>query len=352
MSNEQLLEKMYNQSKISKDTLNHLMNGVKSTSSLENGCDEKDAGLRVTVIIPTHNRKERLKRCINSILSQNYSNIEIIVVDDNSSDETHRITEEVNYKDIVYLRNNKSLGAGGSRRKGYEHSTGDIIIFCDDDDYYVDMDYFKKANSRFQANDELVMLCSNSLIMLSEFNKYEARDIRLEDLVSTKNYLNEFGISYDKPNSTFTLALRKKHLDKIEYKNLVLFNDTSIYLYALLAKGQVGYLREYIGVYEIHGNNMSTSMNTEFLLENLNSKKDIYEKAKKEGLLVRPQQWLFNQINITVMYLIYGSKPKIKEITKVANWVLKNMQGKYMIIQWMKIYYAYLKVTLKAKIKS
>ena len=91
----------------------------------------------VTVIIPTHNRKERVVRAIRSVLKQTYNNIEVIIVDDGSTDGTENEVSKVfeNEMDrIIYIRQKESKGAAVARNIGITKSKGKYISFLDSDD--------------------------------------------------------------------------------------------------------------------------------------------------------------------------------------------------------------------------
>lgn len=99
---------------------------------------------KVTVIIPTYNRARTLDRAINSVLNQSYSNIEVIVIDDNSKDNTTEIIEHVNDKRLKYIKLNENKGACFARNLGIQNSTGEYIAFQDsDDEWYRDKLYMQ-----------------------------------------------------------------------------------------------------------------------------------------------------------------------------------------------------------------
>ncbi|HII60985.1 glycosyltransferase family 2 protein [Pyrococcus horikoshii] len=93
----------------------------------------------VSVVLPTYNRAKVLPRAIESVLNQTYTNIELIIVDDGSRDNTKEIIREFQSQDerIVYLRNKRNLGANAARNIGIMHSTGEFIAFMDSDDMWL-----------------------------------------------------------------------------------------------------------------------------------------------------------------------------------------------------------------------
>ncbi|MCD4780907.1 MAG: glycosyltransferase [Candidatus Omnitrophica bacterium] len=88
----------------------------------------------VSVIIPTRNRANMLKKSIQSALDQTYTHIEIIIVDDASTDRTHDIICEIKDPRIKYIKHQKTKGGSAARNTGIKMSQGDYIALIDDDD--------------------------------------------------------------------------------------------------------------------------------------------------------------------------------------------------------------------------
>lgn len=91
---------------------------------------------KISVIVPVYNVEKYLKRCIDSILNQTYKNLEIILIDDGSTDNSLEICEIYKKKDErIILIHKKNSGLGLTRNVGMENSTGKYIMFVDSDDY-------------------------------------------------------------------------------------------------------------------------------------------------------------------------------------------------------------------------
>ena len=88
----------------------------------------------VSFIIPTFNRVNYLKRAINSVLNQTITDLELIIVDDNSKDNTENFVRGIKDSRIRYFKNSINRGAQFSRNKGIFYSKGKYINFLDDDD--------------------------------------------------------------------------------------------------------------------------------------------------------------------------------------------------------------------------
>ncbi len=92
----------------------------------------------IGVIVPNYNSGTYIKRCLDSLLEQEYKVNEIIVVDDCSTDESKKIVKEYTEKNdnIILLENEKNMGVSYSRNRGIENAKSEYIMFCDSDDWY------------------------------------------------------------------------------------------------------------------------------------------------------------------------------------------------------------------------
>lgn len=92
---------------------------------------------KVSVLVAAYNVEAYISKCIQSIIDQTYRNIEIIVVDDHSTDGTGRICDEMAYKDprVICIHHEKNRRLPGTRNTGLDNATGDYITFVDGDDW-------------------------------------------------------------------------------------------------------------------------------------------------------------------------------------------------------------------------
>ena len=90
----------------------------------------------VSIVTATHNRSDLVQRAINSLLNQTYKNIEILVIDDGSSDDTQEVLNNYSDSRVHILKNNIAKGACHARNKGIFLAKGEFITFLDDDDEF------------------------------------------------------------------------------------------------------------------------------------------------------------------------------------------------------------------------
>lgn len=110
----------------------------------------------VSVIIPMYNAEKSIEKCVGSIIQQTYTNLEIIIVNDGSVDNSPYIVENFQKNDHrVKLINKKNEGASAARNTGLEYCTGDYIYFIDSDDY-VDKEIIEVYLSAMKGKDMVI----------------------------------------------------------------------------------------------------------------------------------------------------------------------------------------------------
>ena len=113
--------------------------------------------MKVSVIIPVYNTGEKLRRCLDSIIAQEYSDLECIVVDDGSTDVSVAIIDEYAAKDVRFKAVHKiNGGVSSARNYGLEIANGDWIVFVDSDDYLLP-DHISSMMAAVSDDVDLVM---------------------------------------------------------------------------------------------------------------------------------------------------------------------------------------------------
>lgn len=109
---------------------------------------------KVSVLIPTYNSQKYIKRCLDSVLNQSYKNIEIVIVDDGSKDNTVEIINEYisKYDNIKLICKEKNEGLFLSRKTAIENCSGDVIAFLDSDDF-IEQNYYEVVVSNLKSNN-------------------------------------------------------------------------------------------------------------------------------------------------------------------------------------------------------
>lgn len=268
----------------------------------------------ISVIIPTYNRSKMLVEAITSVINQVEVEKEIIVIDDNSTDDTEKVVRSM--KGITYLKNSSNKGPGYSRNLGYKSANGDYIVFMDDDDYYTDHYFYRKALSIFEQNSNLGFVAGCAKYGYSD-GKTKEHPLNIHGYIDGSTYLNNFHINWEKPDSTFSAVFKKTVLEDADFCNLQMMNDATIYMNALLY-GDAYILKDYIGIYRIHNTNISKTISCYFIIDNLKEKEKILHRMPNLS-----RNWWYKQFKLTFVYYAI-TNPPIKEERELITWGIKH----------------------------
>ena len=113
---------------------------------------------KISVIIPVYNTEKYLKECLDSIVNQTLKDIEIICVDDGSTDDSLSILQEYAKKDNrIMIIDQKNSGVSSARNSGLDKATGEYLAFVDPDDW-IDKDMYEQTIG-YMANNDLDIVC-------------------------------------------------------------------------------------------------------------------------------------------------------------------------------------------------
>jgi len=125
---------------------------------------------KISVIVPVYNTCEYLEKCIDSICKQTYSNLEIIIVDDGSTDNSADLCDLLEKRDDrIKVFHKKNGGLSDARNYGIEHSTGEYLSFIDSDDY-IEKDMYKYMLSNIIKYNCEIAICGWYLVKNNEIN--------------------------------------------------------------------------------------------------------------------------------------------------------------------------------------
>lgn len=113
---------------------------------------------KVSVIIPVYNSEKYVEKCIRSVMNQTYRDLEIIIVNDGSTDRSGEILEGLSAEDVrIHLLHQENSGVAAARNRGLEEATGKYLTFIDGDDY-IAKDYIESLyNAAVEKRAEIVI---------------------------------------------------------------------------------------------------------------------------------------------------------------------------------------------------
>lgn len=126
-------------------------------------------GAKVSVIIPVYNAEKYLEECLDSVLGQTLKEIEVICLDDGSTDNSLKILQEYEKRDErLIVLSHANQGAGYERNKGIRIASGEYIAFVDSDDFYPNQNVLNLLYSK--AVTHKVSICGGSLLFFIQGN--------------------------------------------------------------------------------------------------------------------------------------------------------------------------------------
>lgn len=150
---------------------------------------------KISVVVPVYNGSKTLRACIASVIAQNYEDMEIIAVDDGSTDDSAGILREYS---AVRLINQDNAGVSNARNKGVELSNGDYIAFIDQDDVW--------STDKLTKQMILMNECKNIRYIFCNFKRFDHNNVKQYPLSNSE--LNDF---------IYTLPFTKHMLNNVSF---------------------------------------------------------------------------------------------------------------------------------------
>jgi len=285
---------------------------------------------RVSIVLPTYNGAKYIRKSVDSCLNQTYKNIELIIVDDASIDETRDIIKSYKDNRIKYIKNEENLGLSKSLNKGFSQSSGEYLTWTSDDNFY---------------SEEAIGL------MAEKLNIYKKIDFVYADyyiIDENGNFVRKINVGpikeLDRTNCIGPCFLyRRKIYEKIGDFNpeIVVVEDYEYWL-RVREKFRMKRINSYLYYYRQHKESLSNkygleitedineiirdgyiSLSTKYCLEGekLYYKND-YSRAKKlfiKSLLLNP----FNLYSLRVLSFIFLPPHLAEKIRKIKREILK-----------------------------
>jgi glycosyltransferase involved in cell wall biosynthesis len=152
---------------------------------------------KVSIVIPVYNAAKYIEKCLNSVLKQTYDNIEVIIVNDGSEDNSKQICESYasSYKQIKVI-NQKNMGPSRARNRGIEESTGKYIQFVDSDDV-VESEMTQKLVDAINSEVQLVICGYKKIYLESRVEKTVDNIPHPSGIKDIHVFLNDFGTYFE-----------------------------------------------------------------------------------------------------------------------------------------------------------
>ena len=280
----------------------------------------------ITVIVPIYNVEKYLKKCIDSIINQSYTNLEIILVDDGSPDSCGKICDEYAKKDNrIKVIHKENGGLSDARNHGIDLAQGKYITFVDSDDY-INSKYIESLHNAIQVNNTKISQCN--ILRVNE--KDEIIEKRGYEDVLIKTGKEILGEAYGEHCVENVVAWNKMYeielFKHLRYPIGKIHEDEFTTYKILYNVDKVAIVKDYLYNYRKNQNSITES---KFNLKRL----DMLEafEGKMEFFKQKNEKYLYELTQRQYLYtIIYNYRKTLQNIPNPKE-VLKKMLTKYRI---------------------
>lgn len=264
----------------------------------------------VSVIMPVYNSEKYLKEAIDSVLSQSYSNIELVIVNDGSKDSSKQIIKSYNDSRIQYVENESNGGIVYSRNKGLSHSKGEFVATLDSDDIALRERISMQVD--FLQNNPEYGMCGTFYRTIDSQGNYLAK---VQFPTGNTDIISHLLIGNCFCNSTVMIrrdiALDLKYREKFD-----IVEDYELW-YRISKRAKLANLPQVSVLYRVHGTNISAARLDDMLAR----LKKINEEVIQDLKLEYTGQELEIHANMLNRNVEYFKDPV--NLSGLENWIIR-----------------------------
>lgn len=273
----------------------------------------------VTVIVPTYNTSKYIKKCIDSILNQTFKNIELIVIDDGSTDNTKDIIKKIDDKRLKYIYKENG-GVSSARNLGIDLSTGNYIMFVDSDDY-IDKDFIEVVHNYAIKTECDIVRCGYRNVSLDGKVINEVK-YPLGNIIFNKDSMDLImkNIFFGYGGGIF---LKKDIIKNVRFDTSIKFAEDIKFICECFANGNsYGYV-DYVGYnYLYNDNSMTKKSNVEVRVKECIDNVNVFESLSKYcNDTYFMKTFIFKRLNMKLKYLIKTTNINYKKFLEIMCYI-------------------------------
>ena len=312
---------------------------------------------KITIMIPTYNQAQYIKNTIDSVLMQNYSNLEIIVSDDSTDNLTNELIQnqyssELETDKIRYYHNIPSLG----RVKNYyttlyERASGDYVLNLDGDDWLSDPNYISESIAILDNNPDVMATMARKqhyYELKNEFTDSKGFS-HLKGIVSGNEYVWETILGKAEFNHLTVVYRRSEAIDNDFYTLNNTASDADS-IFRLISEHKIALIDKCVGVWRLHEKNATfterkkTNYDELFEFEVNVYKLASYKHKKEYPYKIWMKMW---KTQTVIHYLIFLLREKDKDIFRFITYLLRKEKN---LLVFLPIYIFYKKISQQGKL--
>ena len=282
---------------------------------------------KISIIIPVWGVEKYISKCLDSLVNQTLEDIEIIVVNDGSPDNSQKIIDDYvkKYPDKVKSYIKENGGQGSARNYGIKVSTGEYIGFVDSDDF-VELDMFEKMYSKAKQDNSDIVVCG-SYNVSEDYTKKE-KDIFIS------NYDTDLENTIFGKMAVWNKIYKRNIIidNKITFKEKVWYEDLAFTLKAIINASKFSFIDEPLYDYLIRQGSTMNNSNVERNLEILQAFDDVIDyiyKNKKEEYVKMIEFLAIDHIYISAVVRVLRAEADNNLKNEVINKLISYMDEKF-----------------------
>lgn len=283
--------------------------------------------IKVSVIVPVYNVEKFIDKCLNSLVKQSLKEIEIIVVNDGSPDNSQKIIDKYvkKYPDKIKSYIKENGGQGSARNYGLEKANGEYIGYVDSDDF-VEKDMYKKLYNKAKENNYDIVVCGNYNVSEDYQNK------NIDTFIN--NYNTDLENIFFGKMAVWNKIYKRDILikNKLEFKEKVWYEDLAFTLKAIMNSNTFAFIDEPLYDYLIREGSTMNNSNVQRNLEILDAFNDILsyiQHNKKEEYFSKIEFLAIDHIYISAIVRVLKAEADDKVKRETINKLIDYMNKKF-----------------------
>lgn len=265
---------------------------------------------KVSIIVPVYNTEKYLEKCLESLVNQTLSDIEVLVINDGSPDNSEQIIKkyEEKYPEIIKYFSKPNGGLSDARNFGIEKATAEYIGFVDSDDY-IELDMYENLYNKAIEGDFDVTVC-NLYMVYEDNDKRDVISSSINNDIRNKGSLKEL-MTYVYPTA-WNKIYKKELLQNIKFKKNIWFEDVEFMLRLFPSINSIGVVNKPLYNYLQRENSITYTFNKK-LYNFIDNMEGVIEYYKENNLYDEYKE------EIEYLYVRYAFATFMKRLAKAKD---------------------------------
>ena len=286
----------------------------------------------ISVIINVYNGEKFIAKCLESIINQTYKNLEILIINDGSTDNTLKICEE--YKDSrIRIINQENMGLSLARNVGIDNAKGEYLYFVDSDDF-VELDVIEYLYGLCKKHNTKLSTCLP--MQIYDYNYIARQKHEKIEIITPEEMLKKILLGKENACAIWNKLIHKNLFQKLRFENRII-NDIATTYKLMLETDKIAYSNQIKYYYLRNRGSITAKSNTDRFIDLYKVAIERYENIKK----------IYSEFPENEMYLLRT----IIRLYCITDKELETFLGKQNAIEVFKTLFSF-KLLIKCKIKN